>query len=381
MSVKGNDDKNAKFQLTNTSRSNSSRSNSNNSVVLNHVCYLHSNAEIMCVSCVKKVVLEKKININVVRGNITDYKKRLNAILSKSINFKDAVIDPETDGSYLGEIKVLRTQAIQISKNHKTKRLLELQKLVKDAEVRNRKLKSQIESATLETSTHCSFSESISEKLKNQPSKQRKDLDFYQKHLYRGKSELLKELVALLDLQKIKSNNYFYICNKRLPLPKYLTKAMRINENSKIFNKQLFLLIEHLSKFVELAWIIYFGTLELELSKIILNNVFEENRENQENKILIIIVRKVSLVIFFLIKIELQKQQLEAKNDGVWINVNQMDYLGRLLGTSLADMVIKEEASPLGALISLNKGCLIKLETRDVDLMKIIKQQLLEQLL
>ncbi|KAL6927533.1 hypothetical protein ACO0SA_003832 [Hanseniaspora valbyensis] len=366
----------------------SSRSSSNKSITIqNHICYLHNNPEIVCVSCLKKLVLEKKLNINIINGSISDFKHRLNVILDKSVHFEETFVDPIEDRNCVEEIQVLRSQAIQISKKNKLKKISELKNNIKETRENNKQIQSQIDLLIKETSSHSS---SISELNKNQEYNsneqfKEKTLFFYKKSLSQYKQSTIKELTSLLDLQKNKTNNYYYICNKRLPLPKYLSKALRINDNSKTYNKQLFLLIEHLSKFLELSFMIFFSKTEFDLSKMTLTMVFAEDNDgidSSENRIFLIIVKKITFIIFILIKIDIWKKTMNKnKSKETTIDVNEQDYLGKLINRSLLDFKIEEEHSMLSNFLHVDNGIKIDNSSNDADIINTVKKELLKLLI
>lgn len=356
--------------------SDSSRSNSNRShLIQNHICYLHSNPEIICASCLKKLVLEKKLNINTVNGNIAEYKRTLNSILERSIHFNEPAEESLRDNKHIGEIQVLRSQAIQIRKNNMIKQVEELRSGIKMATERKAKLQLEIDQVVFRTSANSSMSEPKEEEKKD--SFKQKAYLFYKKYLGYEQNLMVMELVSLLDLQKNSSNNYFYICNKTLPLPKYLSKTLRIQENNNSFNKKLFLLIEHLSKFLEVVFVVYFNRTDFDLSKMTLNMVFAEN--NNENKILVTIVRKMTLIVYILVKIEISKlvASKEDEKTTITINVNEQDFLGKLISKSLMDLDIKEDYSIITNLLYTDNGTRIPLASSDAGIMETVKNDLL----
>lgn len=362
------------------SASDSSRSNSNRShLIQNHICYLHSNPEVICASCLKKLVLEKKLNINIVSGSIADYKRTLNVILERSIHFDKLVEEPARDNNHIGEIQVLRSQAIQIRKNNMLKQVEELRSAVKKATERKVKLQLQIDQVVFRTSANSSMSEPREEEKKD--TFKQKAFSFYKKYLGYEQNLMVMELVSLLNLQKNPSNNYYYICNKTLPLPKYLSKTLRIQENNNSFNKKLFLLIEHLSKFLEVVFVVYFNRTDFDLSKMTLNMVFVEN--NKDNKIFITIVRKMTLIIFILVKIEISKSIASKRDEetSISINVNEQDFLGKLISKSLMDLDIKEDYSIITNLLYTDTGTKIPLGSSDAEIMETVKNELLELLM
>ena len=265
------------MKLDGDSISSSSGSNSSSGANLNTsqpmVCLLHNASEVICIKCLKKLVLEKRININVVNGMINETKNILNEILSSSLLFDDDSLKEEIDEEYIEEIKILRTQATLLKKNkeQRTNQDLkdELRKLLKSNDETRKNIENIITAKDIsDKSLGSSF-------IEHNDINSKRNLAFYKNNIKILEEKSLRELVYFIDLKKNKQNNYYYICNNKLPLPRYISKIVRIHDNTSIYNKRLYLLIEHLLNFFETGFRIYYKEASVyEFFKMVLNTAF-----------------------------------------------------------------------------------------------------------
>ena len=324
-------------------QSSSSDTNSSSSFTLtssqHKVCCLHNTSEVICIKCLKKQVLDERININVVNGMILETKNILNGILSSSLFFEDKSVEIDIDDEYMEEIKILRTQAIVLKKNKEQKTLDDMKKELNELMKSNLEKRKSIESI-IKVKDVNEVSADMSFKSQNDTN-QKKNLVFYQQNMKTLEEKLLQELIYFINFRKNKHNNYYYICNNKLPLPRFLSKIVRIHDNSSLYNKRLYLMIEHLLNFFETGYRIYHkDDKEYEFLKMALNTAFSQEMEDTgKDKIIIVVIKKLTLILSFLQMIYIRRHNGQVTE--LLVDIKEVDYLAKLIRISLIDKQIQ----------------------------------------
>ncbi|SGZ38757.1 uncharacterized protein HGUI_00957 [Hanseniaspora guilliermondii] len=316
-----------------SSDSNSSSSFSFNST--NHtICYLHNNSDVICIKCLKKLVLDKRINCNVINGIINENKRILNEILAESLFYEQDTLSKAIGEEYHEEIRILRTQAILLKKNKETKTNNDLKEELKKINKENDKKRKEID--FLMKKKQLNASPGIDFSL-NKDINDTKRYTFYKKDMKVLEAKLLHELVYFIDLRKNKHNNYFYICNNKLPLPRLIHKIVKVNDNSSLYNKRLYLLIEHLINFIESGYkIFYRNSQEYDLLKMALNTAFsDEMIELRKDKLSIVVAKKLTLILTLLQMIYMKRH--DGKVTELLVDIEETDSLAKLIRISLIE--------------------------------------------
>lgn len=326
------------MKLEGESKSISSDSNSSSSFSYNStnqtICYLHNNSDVICIKCLKRMVLDKRINANVINGMINENKKTLNEILANSLFFEQEALSKTISEEYYDEIKILRAQAILLKKNKETKTNNDLKEELRKINKENEKKQKDIDSL-------------IKKKEGNAPpdaefpidkgTNDTKRLAYYKRDMRVLETKLLHELVYFIDFKKNKHNNYFYICNNKLPLPRLIHKIVRVSDNSSLYNKRLYLLIEHLTNFFESGYKIFYRSVqEYDYLKMALNTAFsDEMIELRRDKISIVVIKKLTFLLTLLQLIYIKRH--DGKVTELLVDIEEVDFLARLIRISLIE--------------------------------------------
>ncbi|CAI8509159.1 unnamed protein product [Hanseniaspora opuntiae] len=326
------------MKLEGEHKSLSSDSNSSSSLSFNStnqtICYLHNNSDVICIKCLKRLVLDKRINSNVINGMINENKKILNEILADSLFFEQDALTKTISEEYYEEIKILRAQAILLKRNKEIKTNNDLKEELKKISKENDKKRKDIDSLIKKKEGNAP---SDAKFPINKDTNDTRRLAYYKKDMKTLETKLLHELVYFIDLRKNKHNNYFYICNNKLPLPRLINKIVKVSDNSSLYNKRLYLLIEHLTNFFESGYRIFYRSVqEYDYLKMALNTAFsDELMELRRDKISIVVVKKLTFILTLLQLIYIKRH--DGKATELLVDIEEVDFLAKLIRVSLIE--------------------------------------------
>lgn len=326
------------MKLEGENKSLSSDSHSSSSLSFNPtnqtICYLHNNSDVICIKCLKKLVLDKRINSNVINGMINENKKILGEILAESLFFDQDALTKTISEEYHDEIRILRAQAILLKKSKEVKTNNDIKEELKKINKENEKKRKDIDSLVKKKEEKAP---SDTEFPINKDTGAQKRFVYYKRDIKALEKKLLHELVYLIDLRKNKHNNYFYICNNKLPLPRLIHKIVKVSDNSSLYNKRLYLLIEHLTNFFESGYKIFYRNVqEYSYLKMALNTAFsDEMIQLRKDKISIVVVKKLTFILTLLQLIYIKRHDGEVTE--LLVDIEEVDFLAKLIRVSLIE--------------------------------------------